>query len=110
MTQSPMRHLKNPELFVDLAGVPDRTAEAATKRFSVFNPSTGDLLAELPDMGVRHVSRAIDKAQAAQEHWAALTARERSDRLWEWHQLILNHGEDLAAIFTAEMCMCLGME
>ncbi|BAB52192.1 MULTISPECIES: NAD-dependent succinate-semialdehyde dehydrogenase [Phyllobacteriaceae] len=103
VTQSLTRRLKNPELFDDLAGVPGRKAEQSTRRFSVFNPSTGELLAELPDMDVRDVSKAIDKAEAAQEHWAALTARERSDILWEWHQLILDHSEDLAAILTAEM-------
>ncbi|PSH62068.1 NAD-dependent succinate-semialdehyde dehydrogenase [Phyllobacterium sophorae] len=103
VTQSLTRHLKNPELFVDLASVPDRNVAAATKRFSVFNPSTGELLAELPDMDAGDVSKAIDKARSAQEQWGALTARERSDTLWRWHELILNHSEDFAAILTAEM-------
>ncbi|TIU26741.1 MAG: aldehyde dehydrogenase family protein, partial [Mesorhizobium sp.] len=39
----------------------------------------------------------------AQSGWAALTARERSDVLWRWHQLIIDHAGDLAAILTAEM-------
>lgn len=103
VTQSLIRHLKNPELFVDLASVPDPTSAKAMRRFPVLNPSTGELLAELPDMDAVDVSKAIDKAQSAQEKWAALTARERSDVLWRWHELILNHSEDLAAILTAEM-------
>ncbi|MGX5845295.1 NAD-dependent succinate-semialdehyde dehydrogenase, partial [Mesorhizobium sp. ArgA1] len=46
---------------------------------------------------------AIGKAHVAQPGWAALTARERSDILWRWHQLIVDHTDDLAAILTAEM-------
>lgn len=34
--------------------------------------------------------------------WAALPARESSDVLWRWHQLIVDHAGDLAAILTAE--------
>ncbi len=32
-----------------------------------------------------------------------MTARERSDMAWHWHQLIIDHADDLAAILTAEM-------
>ncbi|MBB6489260.1 succinate-semialdehyde dehydrogenase/glutarate-semialdehyde dehydrogenase [Rhizobium lusitanum] len=78
------------------------------KRFAVFNPSTGDLLAEVPDMSAEEVSAAIDKAHAAQAPWAGLTARARSDILWKWHRLILEHSDDLAVILTAEMGKPLG--
>jgi succinate-semialdehyde dehydrogenase / glutarate-semialdehyde dehydrogenase len=103
LTQSLTKHLRHPELFADLAAAPDGNGAEPAKRFPVFNPSTGELLAKLPDMNVQDVSRAINKAHAAQEHWARLTARERSDILWEWHRLILQSSEDLAAILTAEM-------
>ncbi len=54
-------------------------------------------------MGVGETRAAIDKAYVAQAEWAALTARERSEMLWRWHQLIVDHTDDLAAILTAEM-------
>ncbi|WP_292488428.1 aldehyde dehydrogenase family protein [Mesorhizobium sp.] len=54
-------------------------------------------------MGVEETRAALDKAYVAQPGWAALTARERSDILWRWHQLIIDHAGDLAAILTAEM-------
>ncbi|WP_292055499.1 NAD-dependent succinate-semialdehyde dehydrogenase [Mesorhizobium sp.] len=73
------------------------------RTFEVFNPSTGELLAELPDLGVADTRAAIDRAYVAQPGWAALTARERSDILWRWHQLMVDHTDDLAAILTAEM-------
>lgn len=102
ITPALAKHLKKPELFSDLARVPEGDLEGLA-RFPVHNPSTGELLAELPDMGVSEVSAAIDRAERAQEHWAALTARQRSDLLWEWHRLILQHADDLSAILTAEM-------
>lgn len=73
------------------------------RSFGVFNPSTGELLARLPDMGALETRAAIDRAYMAQAEWADLTARERSDVLWRWHQLILDHADDIAAILTAEM-------
>ncbi|WP_435528650.1 NAD-dependent succinate-semialdehyde dehydrogenase [Mesorhizobium shonense] len=76
---------------------------ALPELFSVFNPSSGELLAELPDMTVEDVSAAVARAYAAQERWAGLTARERSDILWRWHQSIVDNSDDLAAILTAEM-------
>ncbi len=46
------------------------------RTFEVLNPSTRELLAEPPDMGVEETRAAIDKACSAQPGWAALTARE----------------------------------
>ncbi|MFD1745644.1 NAD-dependent succinate-semialdehyde dehydrogenase [Rhizobium helianthi] len=102
ITSALTRHLKKPELFSNLAGVPEGDLQSLPK-FAVFDPATGDVLAELPDMGIPQVALAIDRAHAAQAQWAALTARQRSDLLWEWHRLILQHSEDLASILTAEM-------
>jgi succinate-semialdehyde dehydrogenase/glutarate-semialdehyde dehydrogenase len=97
------RHLKTDSLFGAIDHVPALGTPVSRRTFEVFNPSTGELLAELPDMGVEETRAAIDKAYAAQAEWAALTARERSDTLWRWHQLIDTHADDLAAILTAEM-------
>ena len=98
-----LRHLKDPGLFENLDRLPVLGNVTAGRTFEVFNPSTGELLAELPDMGIEDTRAAIDSAYAAQMEWAALTARERSDTLWRWHQLIVQHTDDLAAILTAEM-------
>ncbi|RUW85677.1 NAD-dependent succinate-semialdehyde dehydrogenase [Mesorhizobium sp. M1E.F.Ca.ET.063.01.1.1] len=98
-----IRHLKSPDLFAAIDRVPALGMPAGGRTFEVFNPSTGELLAELLDMGVEETRAAIDKAYVAQAEWAALTARERSEILWRWHQLIVTHTDDLAAILTAEM-------
>jgi succinate-semialdehyde dehydrogenase/glutarate-semialdehyde dehydrogenase len=54
-------------------------------------------------MGVEETRAAIDRAYESQTGWAALTARDRSDTLWRWHQLVVAHTDDLATILTAEM-------
>ncbi|WP_292156297.1 NAD-dependent succinate-semialdehyde dehydrogenase [Mesorhizobium sp.] len=97
------RHLKAPDRFAAIDRVPAHGMQLSGRTFEVLNPSTGELLAELPDMGVDQTRAAIDKAYVAQAEWAALTARERSEMLWQWHQLIVTHTDDLAAILTAEM-------
>ncbi|CDX20666.1 succinate-semialdehyde dehydrogenase I, NADP-dependent [Mesorhizobium sp. ORS 3324] len=102
------RHLRSPDLFGAIDRVPALGTTLGGRTFEVFNPSTGELLAELPDMGVAETRAAIDKAYIAQAEWAALTARERSEMLWQWHQLIVTHTDDLAAILTAEMGKPLG--
>ncbi|MCV3211716.1 NAD-dependent succinate-semialdehyde dehydrogenase [Mesorhizobium sp. YC-39] len=98
-----IRHLKSPDLFGSLDRLPALGIPVSQRTFVVLNPSTGEVLAELPDMGVEETRAAIAKAHSAQPGWAALTARERSDVLWRWHQLIIDHADDLAAILTAEM-------
>lgn len=103
LCQPLMRHLKSPGLFGALDRMPALATPIGEQTFEVLNPSTGELLAELPDMGAEETRAAIDKAYIAQAAWAALTARERSDMLWLWHQLIVDHTDDLAAILTAEM-------
>ncbi|RUV67078.1 NAD-dependent succinate-semialdehyde dehydrogenase [Mesorhizobium sp. M5C.F.Cr.IN.023.01.1.1] len=103
LCQPLIRHLKCPDLFGAIDRVPALGTPVGEPIFEVFNPSTGELLAELPDMGVAETRAAIDKAYVAQPRWAALTARARSDMLWRWHQLIVDHTDDLAALLTAEM-------
>ncbi|RWD49616.1 MAG: NAD-dependent succinate-semialdehyde dehydrogenase [Mesorhizobium sp.] len=103
LCQPLIRYLKSPTLFGAIDRLPCLGTPVSDRTFEVFNPSTGELLAELPDMGVAETGAAIDRAHATQPGWAALTARERSDMLWRWHQLIVDHADDLAAILTAEM-------
>ncbi|GLR56235.1 NAD-dependent succinate-semialdehyde dehydrogenase [Rhizobium indigoferae] len=103
LTTALTRRLKRPELFRDLANDLGSSSADLRKRFAVLNPSTGELLAEVPDMSADDARLAIERAHAAQEAWAGLTARARSNLLWNWHRLILEHSDDLGAILTAEM-------
>jgi succinate-semialdehyde dehydrogenase/glutarate-semialdehyde dehydrogenase len=73
------------------------------KTFPVRNPATGELVADVADLGVEAMREAIDAAYAAQKAWAARTAKDRSAILLKWQQLMLDNSEDLARILTAEM-------
>ncbi|MBX4910698.1 MULTISPECIES: NAD-dependent succinate-semialdehyde dehydrogenase [Rhizobium] len=79
------------------------TSGDAAKTFDVLNPATGELLASLPDMGAAETRAAIDAAYAAQPAWAARPAKERSQILRKWFDLIVANADALAAILTAEM-------
>ncbi len=79
-------------------------AEAAGQSLlEVRNPSTGALIATLPDMGRGDARSAIDAAYTAQKAWAAQTGKERAGILRKWYNLMVANADDLAAILTAEM-------
>lgn len=73
------------------------------KTFDVTNPSTGDVIATLPDMGIAETRAAIDTAYSAQKEWAATTAKERAAVLRKWYELMVANADDLGIILTAEM-------
>ena len=77
--------------------------DAGLEAFAVTNPSSGEVIATLPEMGRRETAQAIDAAYAAQKAWAARTAKERATILRRFHDLIVAHADDLATILTTEM-------
>ncbi|MBI4743028.1 MAG: NAD-dependent succinate-semialdehyde dehydrogenase [Betaproteobacteria bacterium] len=70
--------------------------------FSVHDPASGEILAEVADCGAAETQRAIAAAQAAWSGWRAQTARKRAAILRRWFELILASAEDLAQLITAE--------
>jgi succinate-semialdehyde dehydrogenase/glutarate-semialdehyde dehydrogenase len=78
-------------------------AEAESgETFEVTNPSTGAVIATLPNVGVTEAKRAIAAAEEAQGAWAARTGKERAAILRKLHELMVANADDLAAIMTAE--------
>jgi len=71
-------------------------------RFDVTNPSTGAVLAQVAKGGKAEAEAAIAAANAALPDWRDRTAKERSTILRRWHDLVVEHVEDLARILTAE--------
>ena len=70
--------------------------------FPVHDPATGEVLAEVPRMGVSETRRAIEGASAALPAWRARPARERAAYLRAFSDLMLRHRRDLAMIMTRE--------
>ncbi|RBW42970.1 succinate-semialdehyde dehydrogenase (NADP(+)) [Loktanella sp. D2R18] len=97
--------LKNPALLLDAGFIDGEWLAVAEcgKVFDVLNPSTGETLAALPDMGVTETKRAIDAAYVAQVAWAKRTGKERGNILRRLFDLMVANADDLAVILTAEM-------
>ncbi|HEY8494002.1 MAG TPA: NAD-dependent succinate-semialdehyde dehydrogenase [Myxococcota bacterium] len=70
--------------------------------FPVRDPATGEELARVPRCGVAETRRAIEAAAAAQPAWRARTAAERAGVLRRFHDLVLEHQDDLALLVTRE--------
>ncbi|WP_027795046.1 NADP-dependent succinate-semialdehyde dehydrogenase [Paraburkholderia acidipaludis] len=83
-----------------LAGEWQGAEDGAT--FDVTNPATGALIGTVPKMGAAETRRAIAAANAAWPAWRAKTAKERAAILRKWHDLMLEHADDLALILTTE--------
>jgi len=68
----------------------------------VHDPATGALLGAVPCMGGAETRVAVAAASAALGPWRSLLAKQRAALLRRWHDLIMQHADDLAAIMTAE--------
>jgi succinate-semialdehyde dehydrogenase/glutarate-semialdehyde dehydrogenase len=72
------------------------------RTFDVTDPATGVHLASVPAVTAAETREAIAAAQAALPAWRALTGKARSTLLRKWHDLMLEHQDDLALLMTAE--------
>lgn len=97
--------LTNPALLLDAAFVDGQWLPASTNgaTFDVINPSSGETIATLPDMGLIETKQAIDAAYVAQSAWAKRTGKERGAVLRRLFDLMVANADDLATILTAEM-------
>ncbi|NBC22426.1 MAG: succinate-semialdehyde dehydrogenase [Gammaproteobacteria bacterium] len=96
-------HLKDKSLlktqaYIDGAWV-DADDGAVNK---ITNPSTGETIAEVAKCGAKETERAVDAAERAQKDWARRTAKERSQLLRRFYDLMMENEEDLGRILTAE--------
>src|SRR5512143_527723 len=70
--------------------------------FPVNNPATGVEIAKVAQLGPADATRAVEAAERAFPAWAKLTAKQRSNILRKWFELIIANREDLALILTSE--------
>lgn len=73
-----------------------------TDSIAVDDPSTGEIIAEVPAGTEADVRDAIDAAAAALPGWRGLTANERAGVLRRFADLVTEHGEELAALIARE--------
>lgn len=68
----------------------------------VVNPSTGEAIGAVPNLGAAEAGAAVDAAAAAFHAWAVLPAKQRSAIVRRWFDMIVAARNDLATILTSE--------
>ncbi|WNL40700.1 NAD-dependent succinate-semialdehyde dehydrogenase [Halomonas sp. PAMB 3264] len=98
-----MEALKETELYCPFAYIDGSWVAADSgEQINVINPATGESMGDMPRLGRAETERAIDAADRALPAWRAMTAQERSDLLFKWFDLIMEHQHDLAVLMTHE--------
>ncbi|RBJ82273.1 NAD-dependent succinate-semialdehyde dehydrogenase [Pseudomonas sp. MWU12-2534b] len=70
--------------------------------YPVYNPANGELITQVQKAGAEETRLAIAAAQRALPAWRALTAKERSQRLKRWSELMLAQQRELATLLSRE--------
>jgi len=77
-------------------------ASAATETFTVRNPADGAAICDVANLTSDQVEAAIATAKAALPAWKSSLPHDRAAILMRWHDLVLEHRAELAALMTLE--------
>ena len=77
---------------------------ASGKTFPVYNPATGEVIAQVAEGDQEDIDRAVKAARRAFESgaWPRLTPSKRGRLVWKLGDLILEHLEELAELEVLE--------
>ena len=92
--------LKDPSLLRDRCFIDG--AWTGTPATAVTNPVNGIELAKVPRLSTEEATAAVEAAERAFPAWAKLTAKERSNLMRRWFDLIVANRDDIALILTSE--------
>ena len=95
-------------LLREAARIGGRWVGGSGARIAVRNPSTGETLGHVPDLGAAETADAIAAAAGAFPAWRARPASSRADLLERWHDAVVAHADDLARLMTLEQGKPLG--
>ena len=84
--------------FINGAFTPSET----TKYMPVYNPSTGDIIAETPCCTAREVASAVEAAKAAFPAWSNTPCAKRVEVLYRFRSLLMEHMDELTMILCRE--------
>jgi succinate-semialdehyde dehydrogenase / glutarate-semialdehyde dehydrogenase len=101
MKTSPLAQLKDASLLKTDALINGEWLKGAS-RFDVHDPSNGNKLADVANLGPKDAEAAIAAANAAWPAWRSKTGKERSVILRKWYDLLMANQEDLGRLMTAE--------
>ena len=94
--------LSKPSLLREAALIGGQWIPAGEDGIAVRDPATDEIIGTVPNLGAAETHAAIAAAETAQKDWAARTARDRSQVLRRWFDLMMDHHADLARILTRE--------
>lgn len=101
MKASPLAQLKDPTLLKTDALINGAWVQGSS-RFAVHDPATGQHLADVANLGPAEAEAAIAAANSAWPAWKNKTAKERSQILRKWYDLLMANQDDLGRLMTAE--------
>jgi len=85
-------------LYIDGAWQPSRSG----RTIDVVNPSTGEVLATVPDATIEDARASVEAASAAAPGWRATPPRKRSEILRRCFELMIERSEMLATLISLE--------
>ena len=95
--------LKDATLFREDAFINGQWVKAKSgASFSVNNPATGDIIANVTNLNSGDAELAIAAAEQALSSWRSKTAKDRAMVMRKWFDLIIANTEDLAILMTLE--------
>lgn len=78
------------------------TVARSGRTLEVLDPASGQHIGNVPACDEHDTRAAIEAAQRALPAWSALTAHARAALLRKWHDLMLQHADDLGLVMTLE--------
>ncbi len=109
MSSANTLQLKDPDLLREAMLIDGQWVQADNgQTIEVRNPATGELVARVPNGGMRETQRAVAAAERAMKGWRKTLPKERSKVLRKLFDLMLENIDDLAKIMTAEQGKPLG--
>jgi len=95
--------LKDPSLFKEEAFINNQWVKSSSgSSFPIHNPATGEIIAQVANLGAADAEKAIAAADQALPKWKILTGKERAGIMRKWFDLILQNKDDLAILMTLE--------
>jgi aspartate-semialdehyde dehydrogenase len=95
--------LSDPKLIRSFSYIGNRWVAAASgATFAVTDPADGACLGHVARLSETESAAAVDAAQDAFAAWSVTLPQDRARALRRWHDLMIEHREDLARIMVAE--------
>ena len=89
-------------LTIENAVAGKRYVSSSTRKSPVFNPATGEQIAELPLSTLDEINAAVASAKQAQIAWGATTPRKRARVMFKFKELLDRHADELAREISRE--------